>query len=217
MLSFSNFPEIVDGFNVFFYRNVEPNVHLTDGKIKSAVHISLISLLCAITHVAICRYQQPFNLSFTSYKYCGCSSREEKYLEGVEMVRDAVLRCHGRWSIIWGTKSILMDFEVQYTSCIICRRSPVPVPFAILYENPESNRDNKLTRRTGGEILLPLSPIHITCTSGLRSSRITSVYRLEQWPQTPTGREQGCATHLSVAALADLYPTLSSMVAYSCR
>lgn len=40
MLSFSNFPGMLDGFNVFFYRNVEPNVQLTDGKIKSAMHIS---------------------------------------------------------------------------------------------------------------------------------------------------------------------------------
>lgn len=71
-------------------------MHLTDGKIKSAVHISLISLLCAITYVAICRYQQPFNLYFTNYKYCGCSGREQKHLEEVEMVREAALRCHGR-------------------------------------------------------------------------------------------------------------------------
>lgn len=86
-------------FNVFFYRNVEPSVHLTDGKIKSAVHISLISLLCAITHVAICTYQQPFTLSFTNYKYCDCSGRKEKYLEEVETVREAALRCHGRRSV----------------------------------------------------------------------------------------------------------------------
>ena len=100
MLSFSNFPEIVGSFNVFFYRNVEPNVHLTDGKIKSAVDISLIGLLCAITHVAICRHRQPFTLSFTNYKYCGCSGRKEKYLEEVEMVREAALRCHGRRSVV---------------------------------------------------------------------------------------------------------------------
>lgn len=183
MLSFSNFPEITDGFNVCFYRNVEPNVHLTDGKIESAVHNSLISLLCAITYVAICRYRQPFTLSFTNYKYCGCSGRKKKYLEEVKMVWEAALRCHGRRSVVWGTKSVLMDFEAQYTSCIICRRrSSVPVPFAILYGNPVSNRDNKLIRRTGGEILLPLSPISITCISGVRSSRVTPVYGLEQCP-----------------------------------
>ena len=68
-------------------------------------------------------------------------------------------------------------------SCIFCsRRSPVPVPFGILYGNPVSNRDNKLTRRTGGEILLPLSPIPVTCISGVRSSRMISPYGLEQWP-----------------------------------
>lgn len=99
-LSFSNFPETVDGFNVFFYRNMERNMHLTDGKIKSALHISLISLFCAITHVAICRCQQPFTLSFTNCKYCGCSGRKEKYLEEVEMIREAALRCCGRRSVV---------------------------------------------------------------------------------------------------------------------
>lgn len=102
MLLFSNFWETVDGFNVFFYRNVEPNMHLTDGKIKSALHFFLISLFCAITHVTIGRYQQPFTLSFTNYKYCGCSSWKEKYLEEVEMIREASLRYHGRRSVLWG-------------------------------------------------------------------------------------------------------------------
>lgn len=86
MLSFSNFPERADGFDGVFYKNVEPNVRLTDGKIKSAVHNSLISLLHAMTYVAICRYRQPFTLSFTNYKYCGCSGRKEKYLEELKMV-----------------------------------------------------------------------------------------------------------------------------------
>jgi len=110
MLSFSNFPETVDGFNVFFYRNVEPDVHLTDGKIKSVVLISPISLLCAITHTAVCRYLQSFTPSFINYKYCGCSGRREKYLEEVEMVGEAVLRCHSRSSIARGTMSILTNF-----------------------------------------------------------------------------------------------------------
>lgn len=92
MLSFSSFPEIADGFNVFFYRNVDLNVRLSNGKIKSAVYISLISLLCAITYVAIWRYWQSFNLSFTNYKYCGWSGRKEKCLEEVEMVWEAALR-----------------------------------------------------------------------------------------------------------------------------
>lgn len=40
MLSFSNFPEIANVYNAFFYRNVEPSVQLTDGKIKPAVYVS---------------------------------------------------------------------------------------------------------------------------------------------------------------------------------
>lgn len=40
MLPFSTFPQIANVYNAFFYRNVEPNVQLTDGKIKPAVHIS---------------------------------------------------------------------------------------------------------------------------------------------------------------------------------
>lgn len=97
MLSFSNFPEAVDSFNVFFYRNVEPNMHLTNGKIKS-LHNSQINL----SHnscIAICSCQQPFTLPFTNYKYCGNSGRKEKHLE-VELTRGAALRCHCRRSVV---------------------------------------------------------------------------------------------------------------------
>lgn len=75
-------------------------MHLTNGKIKSALHISLISLLCAITHVAICSCQQPFTLSFTDYKYCGCSGRKEKNLEEVKKIGVAALWCHCRRSVV---------------------------------------------------------------------------------------------------------------------
>lgn len=75
-------------------------MHLTNGKIKSALHISLISLFCAITHVAICRCQQPFTLSFTNNKYCGWSGRKENCLEEVEIIRGAALSCHGGRSVV---------------------------------------------------------------------------------------------------------------------
>lgn len=106
------------------------------------------------------------------------------------VVREAALRCHGRRSVIRGTKSVLMDFDERYTPCIICRKRPsVPAPFTVLYGSPVCSRDNKLWR-TGGESLLPLSPT--ACVSGARSSRVTPVYGLEQWPRNTYSREQGC-------------------------
>lgn len=180
MLSFSNFPKRVNGFNVLFYRNLEPNVHLTGRKIKSAVHISQVSLLCAITHIAICRYQHPFTVSFTNYKYWGCSGRKEKYLEVVETVR-------GYPEVPWKEicclrhKVYLIDSETQYMSFIICRRSLWPVRFAIPYGNSVINRDSWLTR-TGGRILLHLSTVSVICISVVRNSKITQVNELEQWP-----------------------------------